>query len=148
MFKYGDTFLSPISSQCCQSCLSGYQSILLALRIPMTLPWWIQKNDRYLRAQQLREINGLVLEKSQMAQMLLQCAQMQILKTSPKFSWLKTLQLLFILCRESVYKLCYYLGDFRPLLCIHPGDIYPESVCFFYWTWNSYFHRSFIFIYS
>jgi len=41
------------------------------------------------------EINGLVHEKSQMAQMVLQCAQMQILETSPKFPFLKTLQLLF-----------------------------------------------------
>jgi len=40
------------------------------------------------------DINGLVHEKSQMAQMVLQCAQMHILKTSPKFSLLK-LQLLF-----------------------------------------------------
>jgi len=82
------------------------------------------------------EINGLVHEKSQMAQMVLQCAQMQILETLPKFSLLKTLQLLYcfifrvILFRESVHKLCSYLGDFRPLLCIHPGDIHPESAFF------------------
>jgi len=32
------------------------------------------------------EINGLAHEKSQMAQMVFQCAQMHILETSPKFS--------------------------------------------------------------
>jgi len=100
------------------------------------------------------EINGLFHEKSQMAQMVLQCAQMQILETSPKFSWLKTLQLLFcFICpesyfAESVHKLCYYLGDLRPLLCIHLGDIHPESGFFSNRTWNFYENRSFIFIYS
>jgi len=68
-----------------------------------------------------------------MAQMVLQCAQMHILETSPKLSLLKTLQLLFCFIfsesyfAESVHTLCYYLGDFRPLLCIHPGDIHHES---------------------
>jgi len=64
------------------------------------------------------------------------CAQMHILETSPKLSLLKTLTIVLLycfqvlLCRESVHKLCYYLADFRPLLCIHPGDISPESAFF------------------
>jgi len=72
------------------------------------------------------KIYGLVHEKS----------QMDILETSPKFSLLKTATIVLlnffevILFRETVHKLCYYMGDFRPLLCIHPEDIHPKSAFF------------------
>jgi len=59
---------------------------------------------------------------------------MHILETSPKFTLLKTIVLIYfvevILCRKSVHKLCYYMADFRPLLCILPRDIHPESAFF------------------
>jgi len=41
------------------------------------------------------KVKYLVHEKSQMAQMVLKCAQMNILEISPKLSFLKTLKLLF-----------------------------------------------------
>jgi len=49
------------------------------------------------------EINALVHEKSQIAQTMLKCTQMQILETSPKFSLLKTLQLLFCFIFSKSY---------------------------------------------
>lgn len=83
------------------------------------------------------EINGLVHEKSQMAQMVLQCAQMQTLETSPKFSWLKSLQLLFCFIfsesnfAESLFTSCIIIWVILGLCCGSIQDIFILKVLFF-----------------
>jgi len=74
------------------------------------------------------EINGLVHEKSQMA---------QILETSPKFSLLKTLQLLFCFIfsesyfAESLFTSCVIIWVILGLCCASIQDIFILKLVFF-----------------
>jgi len=83
------------------------------------------------------EINGLVHEKSQMAQMVLQCAQMHTLETSPKFSLLKTLQLFFCFIfpesyfAESLFTSCVIIRVILGHCFASIQDIFILKVLFF-----------------
>jgi len=78
------------------------------------------------------EIYGLVHEKSQTAQIVLKCAQ-----TSPKFSLLKTLQLLFCFIfsksyfAERLFTSCVIIWLIWGLCCASIQEIFILKVLFF-----------------